>query len=63
MQQARRTDPLSEKLHAGPKLPAKHTWVEPYVTDHMFKAGPESAEVAIVVEARDRFGRVFTARG
>lgn len=63
MQQIRRTDPLSEKLHTGPVLPAKHTWVEPYVTDHMFKAVPESPEGAIVVEARDRFGRIFTARG
>lgn len=62
MQQVRRTDPLSEKLHAGPILPAKHTWVEPYVTDHMFQAVPATPEAAVVVEAKDRFGRVMTVK-
>lgn len=53
-------DPLSVQLHKGPSLPAKHGWVEPQRTAHLFYApvGPTTREVQ--VRAIDRFGRVFT---
>ena len=54
-------DPLSVALHTGPDHPAKHPWVEPFVTDHLFYA-PASAEAQeILVEVTDRGGRVVTA--
>ena len=37
-------DPLSMELHTGPDLPPRRTWVEPYVTDHLFSA-PEASAV------------------
>ncbi len=60
---ARRTslDPLSVELHSGSDLPPRRTWVDPYLTDHLFYAPAASENVSIVVEATDRFGRVYTA--
>jgi hypothetical protein len=60
---ARRTgrDPLSMELHLGPELPPRRTWVDPYPTRHLFYA-PVSADTrSVLVEATDRFGRVYTA--
>lgn len=62
VQRVRRTDPLSEQLHTGPTLPVKHAWVEPYVTDHMFRVDPASPTSRIVIVARDRFGRELVVR-
>jgi len=52
-------DPWSVELHAGPSLPARRTWVEPQLTDHLFFFQPNSSE-NLVVEVIDRFGNKFT---
>jgi hypothetical protein len=53
-------DPLAVQLQAGPKLPAKHKWVAPSLTDHLFFARPSASAKKIRVEATDRFGNVYT---
>ena len=53
-------DPLSAELHGGPDLPPRRTWVEPVPTDHLFRAALTGDERVVVVEATDRFGRVYT---
>ncbi len=53
-------DPLSVELHTGPDLPPRRTWVEPVPTAHLFYA-PASRSADVVVEATDRFGRVYAA--
>ena len=55
-------DPLSVKLHSGEELPQKHKWVDPIVTGHLFFAKPSPAAKKIVVEATDRWGRVYRER-
>ncbi len=62
MKQTRGTDPLSVELHSGPQLPKKHSWVEPYVTDHLFRAAISPGTKEVAVEATDRFGRVHVDR-
>lgn len=52
-------DPLSIRLHEGPALPPRRTWVDPYPTAHLFYA--PAGEGDLVVEATDRFGRVLSA--
>lgn len=52
-------DPWSVALHTGPTLPARRTWVEPQLTDHLFFFKPSSSE-NLVVEVKDRFGNVYT---
>jgi hypothetical protein len=52
-------DPLSVRLHQGPELPPRRTWVDPYPTGHLFYA--PAVEGNLVVEATDRFGRVLSA--
>ena len=61
---ARRTgyDPLSAELHAGPDLPPRRTWVEPYPTGHLFYAPVTPDTRDVTVEATDRFGRRYAAR-
>lgn len=54
-------DPLSVELHRGPDLPARRKWVEPYPTEHLFYAAASRRARRITIEARDRFGRVYTA--
>ncbi|MDO6738753.1 calcineurin-like phosphoesterase family protein [Wenyingzhuangia sp. 2_MG-2023] len=53
-------DPLSIKLHKGPKLPERRTWVEPQLTDHMFVFKPSKTAKTIKVEVTDRFGNVYS---
>ena len=53
-------DPLSTKLHLGPELPARRKWVDPYPTAHLFYAPVERTVREVRVEARDRFGRVYS---
>jgi len=60
MQQRIGLDPWAVKLYAGPTLPAKHKFVEPTLTDHLFYALPSKTAKKITVKATDRFGRVFT---
>lgn len=55
-------DPLATQLYLGPELPAKHKWVEPSLTDHLFAAVPTAGARLITVEATDRFGQVFTEK-
>lgn len=54
-------DPLSARLHGGPDRPARHAWVDPIVTDHLFYAPVGAAHGPIVVEAVDRFGQRYHA--
>lgn len=54
-------DPLSVELHAGPELPPRRTWVEPYPVGHLFYAPVPESVGAVTVEARDRFGRTYRA--
>jgi len=54
-------DPWSVELHTGPTLPARRGWVEPQLNDHMFFFKPESKD-NLVVEAKDRFGNVYSKR-
>jgi hypothetical protein len=49
-------DPHSILLHAGPDLPAKHRWVEPIVTGHLFRASVAPGHGPLTVEVADRFG-------
>jgi len=60
---ARRTglDPLSVELHTGPALPAKHGWVEPERTDHLFYGPVAPTAGEVLVRATDRWKRTFTA--
>ncbi|GAB3823582.1 calcineurin-like phosphoesterase C-terminal domain-containing protein [Pontibacter rugosus] len=55
-------DPLSVELHAGATKPAKHKWVEPLLTNHMFFAQPSANAKLITIRATDRFKQVFTTQ-
>ncbi|HEY4613243.1 MAG TPA: calcineurin-like phosphoesterase family protein [Bacteroidota bacterium] len=55
-------DPLSVKLHSGDAMPQKHNWVEPAATDHLFYAKLSPGTKDIIVEATDRWGRVYRER-
>ncbi|MBC3538597.1 calcineurin-like phosphoesterase C-terminal domain-containing protein [Rufibacter sediminis] len=61
MKQETGLDPLSVQLHAGPNLPAKHKFVDPTLTDHLFWAKPSAGAKQIKIEVTDRFGQVYTA--
>jgi len=54
-------DPRSVREHTGPDLPQRRSWVEPYPTAHLFGARVAPGHGRLVVEATDRFGRVYTA--
>jgi hypothetical protein len=56
------TDPLSEELHRGDDLPVRRPWVERYPVGHLFYAPVSEGSGEIVVEATDRFGRVYSSR-
>jgi hypothetical protein len=55
-------DPLAMRLYEGPNLPRKHPWVDPVRTYHIFTAKPSAAGREVVVEAIDRWGRVYSER-
>jgi predicted phosphodiesterase len=59
MSRRRGTDPLSEKLHRGESLPARRTWVEPILTNHLFYAAATPGAREWRVEARDGTGRSY----
>ena len=59
MERRRGLDPLSVELHSGPDLPERRDWVEPVPVDHLFRAAVTGEEGEVVVEATDRFGRVY----
>ena len=52
-------DPMAVTLQAGDKLPAKHKWVDPTLTDHLFFARPSKDAKEIRIEVTDRFGQVY----
>ncbi len=54
-------DPRAVELHTGPTLPTRATWVEPYLTGHLFYAPVALDAGRVTVEATDRFGTVFTS--
>ncbi|GAB2465611.1 hypothetical protein GCM10011375_34210 [Hymenobacter qilianensis] len=60
MEQYTGLDPLSVQLHAGPALPAKHKWVDPTLTEHLFVANVTGAAREMRVEVTDRFGQVYS---
>ncbi|WP_324671211.1 calcineurin-like phosphoesterase family protein [Hymenobacter sp. GOD-10R] len=60
MHQQTGLDPLAVQLQAGEKLPAKHKWVDPSLTDHLFFAKPSKDAKEIRIEVTDRFGQVYT---
>ena len=60
MERHRGLDPLSVELHTGPDLPPRREWVEPVPTDHLFRVALTGRERVVLVEATDRFGRVYT---
>jgi hypothetical protein len=55
-------DPEAVELYLGPAMPEKHTWVEPSLTEHLFKAAPSANAKEITVKATDRFGNVYTQK-
>jgi Icc-related predicted phosphoesterase len=62
MTKGRGLDPLSVKLHAGADLPVKHKWVDPITTDHLFYAKVSSSAREVIVEATDKWERVYKAK-
>jgi hypothetical protein len=55
-------DPLAVQLFDGPAKPSHRTWVQPINVGHLFYAPVSEGATDVVVEATDRFGRVYTAR-
>jgi len=47
-------------LQAGDQIPAKHKWVDPTLTDHLFFATPSAGAKEIRIEVTDRFGQVYS---
>jgi hypothetical protein len=60
MRQQTGLDPLAVKLQAGDQIPAKHKWVDPTMTDHLFFATPSAGAKEIRIEVTDRFGQVYS---
>jgi hypothetical protein len=60
MSQRRGLDPLSVKLHTGPRLPERRPWVDPMITNHLFYAAASAGAKEWRVEARDGAGRTYT---
>ena len=58
MKQFRGLDPRARRLYTGDERPARHRWVEPIITDHLFSCRPEPGTRKVTVEATDRWGRV-----
>ncbi len=52
-------DPLSVELHLGADKPAKHKWVEPILTDHMFFINVPDNTKVLSVKASDSFGNKY----
>ncbi|GAB3541391.1 calcineurin-like phosphoesterase family protein [Pontibacter brevis] len=59
MQRETALDPLSVELHLGAAKPAKHKWVEPQLTEHMFFAKLSDGVQRVAVQITDRFSNVF----
>ena len=59
MEQRVAYDPWAVELYAGPELPKKHKFVDPFLTDHIFFAKASAGVKKIMVRATDRFGNVY----
>ncbi|TVP43261.1 MAG: twin-arginine translocation signal domain-containing protein [Gemmatimonadales bacterium] len=55
-------DPLVAESFVPDRLPPRRQWVRAYPTEHMLFAPVEPDATGLTVEARDRFGRVHSAR-
>lgn len=55
-------DPLSIRLHQGPDLPPKRSWIEPRLNYHMFRCGVSPETRSVQFEVTDRFGEVYRER-
>ncbi len=62
MTKRRAFDPLAYQSQLGNSQPKKHTWVEPAKADHIFFAAASKSAKEIIVEATDRFGRVYSKK-
>lgn len=52
-------DPLSVQLHTGPALPTGRGWIEPMMTDHLFRCTPSASTREVRVEATDPFNQKY----
>lgn len=52
-------DKTSIDYMSGPGKPARYSWIEPRLTDHIFFATPSSDAKKITIEATDRFGNKY----
>lgn len=59
MEQRIGLDPWAFELYGGPQLPAKHKFVEPTHTDHLFYAAPSAGAKEVTVIATDPFGNTY----
>jgi hypothetical protein len=59
MEQYTGYDPAAVELYEGNALPVSRKWIEPIITDHLFRATPSGNAKEIKVRAKDRFGNVF----
>ncbi|MBD3237694.1 MAG: hypothetical protein GF330_13400 [Candidatus Eisenbacteria bacterium] len=59
---ARGLDPLAVEKQTGPDLPAKHGWVDPVNTDHLYVARPGRGAREVTVIATDPWGRSYRER-
>jgi hypothetical protein len=61
MERRTAVDPMTTTLYGGDDRPAKHPWVTPQPTAHLFSAPAAADAHRIRVEATDRFGRTYSA--
>ena len=59
MEQRVSLDPWAVELYEGEKLPKKHKFVDPTLTDHLFYAKPSAVAKEVTVKATDRFGNEY----
>ncbi len=60
LQQYTGQDPLAVENLLGPDKPKPRGFAEPKMTDHIFKVLLPAAAAKIIIEAKDRFGNIFT---
>ncbi|MFT4603656.1 MAG: hypothetical protein ACI9W4_000371 [Rhodothermales bacterium] len=55
-------DPIAVARFEGADAPSHRTWVQPQLTEHMLRADVGDATGSVVVQATDRFGRVYSSQ-
>lgn len=55
-------DPLAENIFSGSDKPGKHKWVDPTMTDHLFRLNNLSSSNNIMIEYTDSFGKVYSEK-